>query len=186
MKAIGPGSLTGCGTQHPGDAVGYPFSVVQTGLSGSSWLKGLIDKRARGDMPIAQFDGPDGIPVRVFRAGADEKYGTHSVYLAFGQNRPLVNVTKEYLDGAAETQRHYSPPPSSSLPERQSSRSGRLSISSLRTDEFVVIPDAMNDDDAGELLDKVARDEKPATRSAAPKKPQQPQHRLNGKFAVYQ
>ena len=65
VKAADPGSLTGCGIKHPGDAVGYPFSVVQTGLSGSSWLKGLIDKRARGDAPIAQFDGPDGIPVRV-------------------------------------------------------------------------------------------------------------------------
>ena len=70
VKAADPGSLTGCGIRHPGDAVGYPFSVVQTGLSGSSWLKGLIDKRARGGMPIAQFDGPDGIPVRVFKAGA--------------------------------------------------------------------------------------------------------------------
>ena len=70
VKAADPGSLIGCGIKHLGDAVGYPFSVVQTGLSGSSWLKGLIDKRARGDMPIAQFDGPDGIPVRVFKAGA--------------------------------------------------------------------------------------------------------------------
>ena len=70
VKAAGPGSLIGCGIRHLGDAVGYPFSVVQTGLSGSSWLKGLIDKRARGDVPIAQFDGPDGIPVRVFKAGA--------------------------------------------------------------------------------------------------------------------
>ena len=40
VKAAYPGSLIGCGIKHLGDAVGYPFSVVQTGLSGSSWLKG--------------------------------------------------------------------------------------------------------------------------------------------------
>ena len=47
VKAANSGSLTGCGIKHLGDAVGYPFAV------GSSWLKGLIDKRARGDAPIA-------------------------------------------------------------------------------------------------------------------------------------
>jgi len=109
VKAAGPGDLIRCGIKHLG-AVGYPFSVVQREIFGSSWLKELIDKRARADTPIAQFDEPDGIPVMVFKAGADEKYGTNSVYLAFGQNRPLNNVTREYLKDAAKTQRHYSLP----------------------------------------------------------------------------
>ena len=68
--------------------------MVQRELSGNSWLKGLIDKRAKLDTPIAQFDGPGGIPIKVFKTCADEKHGTHSVYLACGQDRSLSNVAR--------------------------------------------------------------------------------------------
>jgi len=109
LREVAPGeNLIGCGiNQAPRGRCGLSLLGMQRELSRGSWLKGLIDKRARGDMPIAQFDdGPGGIPVRAFKAGADEKYGTNSVYLAFGKNRPLNNVAREYLEGAAEAQRH--------------------------------------------------------------------------------
>ena len=74
-----PGNLIGCGIKHLGDAAGYPFSVMRRGLSGSSLLKGLIDKLARGDTPIAQFDEPDAIPLRVFQnMGSGEESGALS------------------------------------------------------------------------------------------------------------
>jgi len=73
VKAVDTGNLIGCGIKHLGDAAGYPFSVVQKELSGSSWLKGLIDKRARGDTPVAQFDGPDELELELIQSHMAQK-----------------------------------------------------------------------------------------------------------------
>ena len=48
VKAANPGNHVGCGIKHLGGAAGYPFSVVQRELPGSSWLKGLDRQTGEG------------------------------------------------------------------------------------------------------------------------------------------